>query len=201
MKKLLFLLLISGTTVFSQVKIRPGARLGINVSNISSLENTSSKTGLNAGLFVNVHFSHFYELQLETSYSNQGAEIKYNSSRRLDPIFTVADDNLDLEYISIGVINKFFIIKDSGLHLMVGPSIDVNIGDGYADFTPIDLSFTLGIAYELPFGLTVEARYKQGIIDLDDGFTTINSNDDYYDEGKNYLNSTIQIGASYKFDF
>ena len=61
-----------------------------------------------------------------------------------------------------------------------------------------------GIGYDFPFGLSVEARYKQGIIDYDDGFSEFgDSSDPYYDDNydKNNLNGVFQIGVSYKFDF
>ena len=76
MKKLLLLFIITSTTVFSQVKVRPGVKLGLNNAKLSNLSQTESKLGLNAGMFVNLHLSSFYELQVETNYSSQGAKRK-----------------------------------------------------------------------------------------------------------------------------
>jgi len=207
MKKIVFALacIVLTTTAFSQVKVRPGIKLGLNNSNINGMDGASSKTGFYAGAFVNVDISSFYELQLETMYSNQGATVRvselyvYDSG---DPFFNNNDNTTDinLQYLSIGIANKFFIVKDLGLHFIVGPSIDILVDDdNFTNFTPIDLAFFGGIGYEFPFGLSIEARYKQGIIDLDDGFTTFGSNSSGYD--KNYLNSVIQVGAAYKFNF
>ena len=76
MKNLLFALafvLISSTT-FSQVKVRPGIKMGINFSSLTNTAQASTKGGEYAGLFVNIHLAKFYELQVEAMYSNQGAK-------------------------------------------------------------------------------------------------------------------------------
>lgn len=64
------------TSVVSQVIVRPGVRLGLNYSNVSSVDNTKSKLGFNEGLFVNLHLSDLYELQVETLYSSQEAKLE-----------------------------------------------------------------------------------------------------------------------------
>ena len=88
---------------------------------------------------------------------------------------------------------------------MVGVGIDVkinnNVDDYYFDTAPIDITFTGGIGYDFPMGLSIEARYKQGIIDFDDGFSEFGDSNSGYDEDENNLNGVIQIGVSYKFDF
>lgn len=205
-------LLMTTSSILSQVKLRPGVRLGMNISSISGIDNTSSKIGLEGGAFLNIHFSDFYELQLETLLTQQGAKLDGDFNNGLgsssDDIF---DENvnpnsindIDLTYASIGVINKFFIIKDAGLHFLAGGNFNIAINNEDYNFIDVDLAFTAGIGYQFPFGLTIDARYKQGIIDLDDGFTSFGggSDDDLFEDSKNYLNSSIQLGVSYKFDF
>ena len=53
---ILVLCLFIGTSIFSQVKVRPGIRLAANISNISGLDEASSKAGFNVAVFGNVHF-------------------------------------------------------------------------------------------------------------------------------------------------
>lgn len=185
------------TIAFSQVKFSPGARLGINQSTITNSE-LDAKTGLYAGIFADIRFTTFYALQPEITYSNQGAKSNVNG---------VSD--IVVHYVSVGVANKFYIVKDLGLHIIAGPSIDVNFDDNWVNLvnddsdlevTPIDFTFFGGIGYEFPFGLSVEARYKQGLLDVD-------YDNGYYDNNGNYLgdenqlNAVFQIGATYKFDF
>ncbi|MDX1278647.1 porin family protein [Oceanihabitans sediminis] len=195
-------LLVTSSIAIAQVTVSPGIKAGINKSNISDMEGTSSKTGFHAGLFVNLDLASFYELQVETTYSNQGAKVKNYSLDNYQGDVIINENgtsDLNLDYLSIGIANKFFIVKDLGVHFIVGPTIDILLKDDFGDSTPIDFSFFGGVGYEFPFGLAIEARYKQGIIDLDDGLTTFGSENTEYD--KNYLNGVLQLGVAYKFDF
>ncbi|TYA52329.1 porin family protein [Formosa maritima] len=190
---------------FSQVKVRPGLRMGINLSNITNIDNTERKVGFNGAMFANIHFARFYELQPELTYSNQG--FKRNDYAYYDPyygdVIHMEGDNFNIHYVGMSVANKFFVVPNIGLHFIVGPSVEVNISDDsdYDEITPIDFSLFGGIGYEFKFGLSLEARYKQGFIDIrDDYFDYIDDNDyDYYDD--NFLNSSFQFSVSYKFDF
>ena len=201
MKKLLFILaftLLSFTT-FSQVKVRPGLRLGANMSKISNSYTEDYKSGLNASIFLNVRFSNFYALQPEIFYSNQGGK---------GSIVGVEDFSVD--YVGIAIANHFFVIENLGLHFIVGPSLDLNFDDNWVNLinddsdlyiTPLDFSFFGGIGYEFPFGLSIEARYKQGLIDIDAFDDYYNNDGFYYENDENQLNSVIQIGVAYKFSF
>lgn len=208
MKKIIlsFALLIAGTTAFSQVTFKPGVRTGANFANISNID-YDTKTDFYFGTFLEMQLASIYALQPEITYSRQGANSNISGGR-----------DLELQYVGLSVINKFSPIPDVGLHFLVGPGIDVKVGDniqndysGYYydyndDTAPVDITFIGGIGYDFPFGLSVEARYKQGIIDYDDGFSEFgDSNDPYYDDyndrDENNLNGVFQIGVSYKFDF
>lgn len=197
MKKIILslALIIAGTTAFSQVTFKPGARTGANFANVSNLK-TDKKTDFYFGALVEMQFTEIYGLQPEVTYSRQGAKFDISGA-----------DDLELQYVGISVINKFSPIKDLGIHFLVGPGVDVKVGDNvnsnYLDTAPIDITFIGGIGYDFPMGLSIEARYKQGIIDYDDGFSEFGDtgNDDYYDQDENNLNGVFQIGVSYKFDF
>ena len=204
MKKLIFVLagVLFTTTIFSQVKVRPGVKLGANFANLSNIDNNKAKMGLNAGLFVNVHLTSFYELQVETSYSNQGTTFKYSNFYDSDDSFYTNNQevDLDLEYVDISIANKFFPVSNSGFHIIVGPALDILVSDNdYNNYIPIDLSIFGGVGYEFPYGLSVEVRYKQGLVDVRDNYY-----DYYYYDDNNYydnsvLNGVIQLGVAYKF--
>lgn len=184
------LLIVSSISVFSQVKARPGIRAGVNYSKLTNTT-LDAKAGLYAGVFLNIQFTDFYALQPEVSYSNQGGKSN-----------TPGVEDLSIDYVSVAVVNKFFVMNDQKLHLMLGPTFETNFEDNFVrlangseigDVTPVDIGFILGIGYQFKSGLAIEARYKQGLIDVD--------YEDNYIENKNQLNSVFQIGAAYKFDF
>lgn len=183
------LLIISSISVFSQVKARPGIRAGVNYSKLTN-STLDAKAGLYAGVFLNIQISDFYALQPEISYSNQGGKSN-----------TPGVEDLSIDYVSVALVNKFFVMNDQKLHLMLGPTFETNFDDNFVrlangseigDVTPVDIGFIAGIGYQFKNGLSIEARYKQGMIDVDYENTI---------EDENQLNSVFQIGAAYKFDF
>lgn len=190
MKKLILssILLVAITYSYSQVTFKPGARAGVNFANVSETDG-DTKTDFYVGGLIEMQFSNFYALQPEIVYSRQGAKSKISGL-----------DDLELQYVGLSIANKFSPFKAIGLNFIVGPGIDVKVADNvdYLDTAPIDFVFFGGIGYELPFGLTIEARYKQGILDVDDGFTEFGG-DGYYDD--NNLNGVFQVGVVYTFDF
>lgn len=193
MKRVIVVLLffVFSIEAFSQSKVRPGIRLGLNSANISNT-NLEDKIGLNGAVFADIRFTDFYALQPEIAFSSQGGESSFNG------------EDLNVNYISIAAVSKFFVIPKQGLHFIVGPSIDIDFDNNLinivndtnnSDVTPIDLALFFGIGYEFPFGLIIEARYKQGLINID-------LFDDFFDdnqENNTSLNTVFQVGIAYKF--
>lgn len=195
MKKVLVVLLflVFSISSFSQSKVRPGIRLGFNSANISNT-NLEDKIGLNGAIFADIRFGKFYALQPEIAFSSQGGESSFNGG------------DLNINYISIALANKFYVVPKAGLHFIVGPSIDLDFDNNFinivndtddSDVTPIDLALFFGIGYEFPFGLTIEARYKQGLINIDLFDDFFYDSDD--SNGNPSLNNVFQVGLAYKF--
>jgi len=193
MKKItgIFLLLILSAITLANAQVRPGVKLGINHSNISNTK-LESKAGLYIGAFVKIPITEYYALQPEVLYSRQGG--KSNSTEYGD---------VDINYLSIALPNKFYVVPNKGFHFILGPALDINIennpisltnGNSNFEISPLDVSFFGGIGYEFGFGLSLEARYKHGTASTD--FFGIN--DLYEKEGSNF-NTVFQIGAAYKF--
>lgn len=181
------------TAAFSQVSISPGVRAGVNSSNLT---NTSldDKTDFYLGAFAAIKLVHFYTLQPELNYSRQGAESKFLGS-----------DDLEIQYLGISIANKFHPFKEISLSAIVGPAINIKVGDNFdnnwnEDIEDFDFLIFGGLAYDFTFGLSVEARYYLGIVDI---FGRNINND--FNEDTNFdhlrLNTIFQIGATYKFDF
>lgn len=205
MKKIIFAIafVVFSASSFSQVKVRPGLRMGLNASTITNYYDSERVLGLNGAVFVNIHLARFYELQPELTYSSQGFKgegYTVNLFDPNDPNFNSLDENVNIHYLGLAVTNKFFVIPDLGLHFIVGPSLELNISDNsYYDLTPIDLSLFGGIGYEFPMGIGIEARYKHGMIDIRDGYYEYNDYEDDYYNGNNKLNSVFQLSVYYKF--
>lgn len=181
-KSLLSILFVSMfTTAFSQVTFKPGVRIGANLASISNTD-LDSRIGISAGIFGELKLGGFYAMQPEIIYNQQGA------------------DKAELQYLSIRLTNKFYVVKDKlPIYALLSPGFDVELGGEVTTYSSStgagvslesDISVSGGIGYDFPFGLGVEARYKQGLIDV------INSNDP-----DKRTNAVIQIAAIYKFSF
>ncbi|VAW12967.1 hypothetical protein MNBD_BACTEROID03-1794 [hydrothermal vent metagenome] len=128
-------------------------------------------------------------------YSNQGGKN------------TVSGINdLSVDYISIALANKSYIAPDQGLHLIVGPSFDIDFENNFitlvnenseSEVMPFDLTIFGGIGYEFDFGLTLEARYKQGLLDIE--WFDFNVDNRIYEGDGNTLNVVFQIGAAFQY--
>ncbi|MFH6602754.1 porin family protein [Maribacter algicola] len=189
--KIFFLILALSFLSFVQAQVRPGVKLGLNSSNVSNTR-LDSKSGLYIGAFVKIPVSDYYALQPELLYSSQGG--KSNSDEYGD---------LNINYFSIGIPNKFYVSPKNGFHFILGLGLDVNLKNNFVGLTnfdfddeisPVDVVALGGIGFEFDFGLTLEARYKQGTISID----FLGENNLYEEPGSN-LNGVFQFGASYKF--
>ena len=192
--KFLFILVVMiGFSSFSQSRTSFGLRSGINVSKLSNTD-LESKTDFYLGAFVHIKISEKYVLQPELGYSKQGGQAKF-----------ATENDIDIHYITISIANKFFV-KDSGFHFIIAPGFDfdtddtlfniVNRSEGN-DVTFMDVNIGLGMGMEFKNGLGIEARYKQGLLDVFSGNWHRFESQQYEDE--NQFNTVFQIGILYKF--
>lgn len=212
MKRTITLLFVC-FSIFSaaaQVTFKPGARAGLNLSNFTNTD-FDTKTDFYVGGFLAINFTKYYTLQPELTYSRQGAKSGNNDySTALpdvnDPAFRPpGEKDFSVQYLSLAAMNKFYF-GGGGFHAAVGPSLDFKVGDNFSgvneDLVGVDLAFNAGLGYTLPMGLTIEARYKIGLVDIFGNNVDYNY-DYYYDDNGNIddvvLNSVIQLGVAYTF--
>lgn len=216
----------------AQVTFRPGVRAGVNFSHFTEGDNYdngsvfdpetgqnyrnrpaefSSKTDFYVGLYGALKLSKFYTLQPELNYTRQGSNVEWSEYSTASHSYIQYDRQIDVSYISIGLINKFTFNK---FNVHVGPTIDVivdkNRGGYYDDsyynpnFDPyyynsydydyydtesdIDLAFVLGVGYNFTKNLGLEARIKKGVIPVFD----------FWDN--NHTNVVFSAGLNYTFD-
>lgn len=179
-------------TANAQVTFKPGIRAGVNFSKLTQTE-FDTKTDFYVGGFGALKLTRFYTLQPEVNYTRQGAaggtyyDYNTNASVRIG-------GKTEINYISFGIINKFTFNDQFDIHF--GPTMDFETDSNVYTNSDVDLAFTAGIGYTTPFGLTIEARVKKGIIDVleTDNYYNNNFVDDY---NTNFL---FQVGLSYSFD-
>ncbi|OUL63832.1 porin family protein [Flavobacterium sp. AJR] len=199
MKKLILIavvFLVGILNTQAQVTVSPGIRGGLNISNLTNFGSSDAKTDFYVGGLVAIRFNKYFTLQPELTYTRQGAEAREYALGS----FRSRKVTYELNYVSLGAVAKFHF-AGGGFHILGGPSVDFKTSDNFPsyDYNPVgvDVAFVAGLGYTLPNGLTFEARFKQGLIDIY-GYDGIdNGYDDYYDNI--ILNNVFQIGISYTF--
>lgn len=194
---LLVMALAVSSQLFAQKRVSSGIRAGVNVSTLSNI-GADFKTDFYAGGAVGIRLGQRYTLQPELTYTRQGAN---NVSLFDEEGNSAGQEDVTIQYLSLGVINKFYFVE--GFHGMVGPSIDMKVGKNFPrvdfdddDYGGMDLGITLGLGYTLPFGLTLEGRFKTGVLDALNNDHFLGLFDDPDDIS---LNRVFQLGVGYSF--
>ncbi len=165
MMVLTVMLFTLSTISFSQVKF--GLKGGLNVTEISMemdgfSKSPDSRMGAVAGAFVNLRLSNSIGIQPELLYSMKGSNFE-------------ADVVTKLDYLSVPVMVKYYF---GGFNLQAGPMFDFLLSaeeeyDGEEEdlkdiVKGMDLGLGFGLGYELPLGLSFDARYMIGLSDIND---------------------------------
>ncbi len=200
MKKsvLFFIAVFTVLNLQAQISVKPGLRGGFSFSTISEMH-ADYKTDFYLGGFTEIKVTKIYALQPELNYTRQGsnnvARNYYDENTQTDRV-----EHLDLEinYLSLSVMNKFTLKQ--GLQFQAGPTLDILLNDNLAvRKAQNDLGLVLGVAYALPSGLTFEARFKKGLLDILSSDYYQNSSNNYYLFGDYNTNINFQLGVSYSF--
>jgi len=167
----------------------------LNLSTLSNIDDNNTKTDFYVGGLVDIKFNKYFSLQPEVTYSRQGDEGREYLGNGNNYRYV----NYELNYITLGAVAKFNP-GGQGFHILAGPSFDLKIDDNYINSNPesFDLAIVGGVGYSLPNGLTFEARFKQGLIDIY-GYNGVEYDDNGYYYNDLILNQVFQIGISYTF--
>jgi hypothetical protein len=172
MKKLFLIAILAATVsvASAQVQVAIGLKAGPNFSSINTTatagENYKNRTGFHGGAFINVKMTKI-AIQPEILFSQQGSTVKIDSKNY--------DQNFS--YINVPIIVKLYLA--AGLNLQVGPQFGFvslaeaptkdqltgtwSVQDVKDQAKKYDLSAAFGAGWDLPFGLTVDARYNLGL--------------------------------------
>jgi hypothetical protein len=161
MKKLIILVFVISSVAVAQaqVQVALGLKAGANISKLD--ENASDNvTGFHAGAFALFKVAKI-GIQPELLFSQQGSKV------------SELDLDLKTSYVAIPVMVKFYLFQ--GLNIQAGPQFGFLTkaeleGQDYKDFMKdSDISANVGLGWDLPFGLTVDARYNIGLTGVGDG--------------------------------
>ena len=207
MKKLVLgaALAVSSLTFAQQFGIKGGMNVS-SLSNDSGLEDSSSKIGFNAGVFLNAPLAANFSIQPEVLYNNLGSKVTLTD-------FDINNDNYTaeyarhLDYISVPVMFQYnatpsfyleagpqfsFLLdaRDKYKSTKNGSTTDSDTRDLNKDaFNTFDFGLGLGAGYWITPKLGINARYNAGFTDI-------------YKEnnGDSVKNNNFQVGLAYKFN-
>lgn len=160
MKKIVLVLLLSSVTslLYAQVEFSLGAKAGVNRSKFT-LKGSDDITGFQGGAFALIKITKF-AIQPEFLYMQQGSKLRDISG------------DLKTSYVAIPVMLKFYLL--GGLNVQAGPQFGFLTaaelgGKGAGELVKdSDVTANFGLGWDLPFGLTVDARYNLGLKDISD---------------------------------
>lgn len=154
-----------------------GVRAGYNFSNVSegNLLKTSNNDGYYVGIYKEVPLlDKLLYIQPELQFSKQG--------------FNTAVSDIDLSYIQVPILAKLYALKivsiETGPQFGFKVSDDIKGFDGY-DFKTFDAAWAFGASINLPFGLSVNARYISSLNEVI--------------KNSNAKNQVFQLGAALTF--
>lgn len=199
MKSKIFLVLILSAISFagfSQAQFAIGLKGGLNLSKFSihesAAQNVANRTGYHGGAFALIKIASF-GIQPEVLFSKQGTNFTYNSTNY----------KANFDYINVPVMIKFYL--PLGLNLQAGPQFgfltvdDLKAAvsgqspqDVAANFKKKkDTSLAFGAGWDLPFHLTIDARYVVGLSDMKFEASAT--------QPVSFKNKVVQISVGYKF--
>lgn len=161
---------------FSQAQFAIGIKGGPNFAKLDVNDPAATykaRTGWHGGAFMLIKGGKI-GVQPEILFSQQGSKIKTPNLGNL---------NASYSYINVPVILKLYTVL--GINLQLGPQFGF-LTKAKTDYNPItgikepsekdfkdaykksDVSLALGVGWDLPLGITLDARYNLGLSKVDD---------------------------------
>lgn len=174
MKKIFFTILGLCSMISYAQDFTSGVKAGLNISTLGGDADVDSRTGFYFGFIGDWAISEKFHLQPEVLYSVEGGKTD--------------DTDFGINYVKVPVLGKYKFNDE--FSIQAGPYISVlttTVEDGFDEnLKSLDFGGALGLSYEFPSGLLIDARYNYGFNNISNLNNTIN-------------NSVIQVGLGYKF--
>jgi hypothetical protein len=191
-------ILLAGQQAYSQAQVAIGIKAGPNFANIdtksSAVANYKSRSGFHGGAFV-LFKAGKIGVQPEVIFSQQGSKVEINSQ----------NFESNFSYVNIPVILKLYTV--AGINIQAGPQFgfitnaetpiqdqlnpgSYQVRDVKDKMKSSDFTVALGLGWDLPFGLTVDARYNLGLSKIYDDAPS--------DQTQDAKNQVFQLSLGYK---
>ena len=190
--------LLAGQQAYSQAQLAIGIKAGPNFATLdtksSAGENYKNRTGFHGGAFVLIKAAKI-GVQPEIIFSQQGSKVKINSE----------NFESNFSYVNIPIMLKLYTV--AGINIQAGPQFgfitnaeapiqdQLNPGsykgqDVKDKMKSSDFTVALGLGWDLPFGLTIDARYNLGLSKIYDKAPSTSTED--------AKNQVFQLSLGYK---
>lgn len=191
-------LLVAGQQAFAQAQLAIGIKAGPNFATIdtkaSASENYKNRTGFHGGAFVLIKAAKI-GVQPEIIFSQQGSKVTINSEKF----------ESNFSYVNIPIMLKLYTV--AGINIQAGPQFgfvtnaeapiqdqlnpgSYKVQDVKDKMKSSDFTVALGLGWDLPFGLTIDARYNLGLSKIYDQAPSTTTED--------AKNQVFQLSLGYK---
>ncbi|SRR5258708_27197324 len=179
-------------SVKAQASVGIGIKGGLNFAKLNGSQSVSAaynnRTGYHFGAYALIKLGKI-GIQPELLYSKQGTNYSVNS--------TNWEANFD--YINVPILLKLYTV--AGINIQVGPQFgfasggdlkqtanNVTTSQSYSSLIKSnDISAAMGLGWDLPFGLSIDARYNLGL-----------SNNNNTTASGQIKNQVIMVSAGYR---
>lgn len=197
MKKIIF----TGVAVLSLFfvkaqEVKFGVKAGLNLANLTNLEDSSMKTGFHAGGFVEIKLNDKFAVQPELLYSTQGAKVKYTETYSGQS--TTYKEKVKTGYLNIPIMAKYFVSDKFSLE--AGPQIGFlmsakdEIGNETENIKKqlksTDFGLNIGLGYDFTESISANVRYNLGLSEVQK---------EKLEGDESIKNSVFQLSLGYKF--
>lgn len=173
-----------------------GPKVGINVANLSNVDDNKALVGFTGGGFVEYGFVDWFSLSADVLYSRQGVKFKDITTGAVN----IIDQRETLDYLNFPIMANFYVLRGFAIRTGLQPGFllgannhrtvggtksSLSVTDNRKTF---DLTIPIALSYSFDFGLVLDARY---------GFGLTNVND--FDNAANSKNCVFTVTAGWRF--
>lgn len=217
MKKGLIFVLFALVSIVSYSQISWNAKVGMNMSNLTGLEENSMKVGFNIGVGMEYQFTEMWSIQPSLMFSTKGTKQDFSEDGYKDE-YTYNPMYLELPIMAAA---RFAIADNQNIVVKAGPYLAYGIGgkvknswsdddesgedkyDIFKDVKDEDGDIVNAASKKFDFGIGVGVAYEinKFFVDLTGSFGLTKLSDGINAKGEktSVKNMNFSIGVGYKF--